>query len=60
MVTWALEYHTLILFSQRNPYEIKVYTFFPGYLKAQLQYKIPQNPIGLASGIGADMFLRIQ
>ena len=25
---WALEYHTLILFSYRNHYEIKVYTFF--------------------------------
>ena len=25
---WALEYHTSILFSERNPYEIKVYTFF--------------------------------
>ena len=26
---WALEYHTLILFSKRNHYEIKVYTFSP-------------------------------
>ena len=25
---WALEYHTLILFSYWNNYEIKVYTFF--------------------------------
>ena len=29
---WALEYHTLILFSVRNPYEIKVYTFFSPWL----------------------------
>ena len=28
-VKWALEYHTLILFSKRNHYEIKVYTSFP-------------------------------
>ena len=27
-LNWALEYHTLILFSERKPYEIKVYTFF--------------------------------
>ena len=25
---WALEYHTFIHFSERNHYEIKVYTFF--------------------------------
>ena len=28
VLVWALEYHTLILFSQRNPYEIQVYTLF--------------------------------
>ena len=33
-VYWALEYHTLILFSKRNHYEIKVYTFFPWLLKS--------------------------
>ena len=27
-IDWALEYHTLILFSSRNHYEIEVYTFF--------------------------------
>ena len=27
VLDWALEYHTLILFSKRNPYETKVYTF---------------------------------
>ena len=29
LCSWALEYHTLILFSTRNHYEIKVYTFSP-------------------------------
>ena len=30
---WALEYHTLMLFSKRNHYELKVYTFSPWLLK---------------------------
>ena len=34
-VCWALEYHTLILFSSRNHYEIKVYIFLPVTLKAK-------------------------
>ena len=36
---WALEYHTLILFGtcylKGTVFEIKVYTFFPGYFKSQ-------------------------
>ena len=28
MIYWALEYHTLILFVLKEPYEIQVYTFF--------------------------------
>ena len=40
-VYWALEYHTLILFSKRNHYEIRVCTFFPpGDLKAQVRLRL--------------------
>ena len=35
MVYWALEYHTLILFSLKEPLWNKdLYFFLPGYLKA--------------------------